>query len=66
MATQFADVELVASPVPPLVAERSNESVDNYESADDAWILAPRGIIIAILISLPFWALAGFTIYILI
>ncbi len=65
MATQLADAELLDPPKdhPPIA--RSQTIFEPYVAEEEGRSLASRGIVIAMLISLPFWALIAFTIFLL-
>ena len=65
MATQLADAALID---PRTIQQPAGRSVTGYDSEampDDGRLTAARGIVTAVLISTPFWALIAFTVYLL-
>lgn len=65
MATQMADADLLDPPMVPAEVVPPQTAIDSHGAEDEGHFLAPRGIIIAMLISLPFWALIAFTVFLL-
>ena len=65
MASQLADAELFDPQVVDTAVVRPPTVHDNHTAEEEGPSMASRGIVIAMLISLPFWALIAFTIFLL-
>jgi hypothetical protein len=66
MTAQSADAELIERRIDHEVAGRSLADYGADDAVeDDRRISAARGIAVAVMISVPFWALVGFTIYLI-
>ncbi|WP_428488651.1 hypothetical protein [Rhodopila sp.] len=64
MATYVAETELVEPRALHLPAARPNLAAE-FRGTDDTDGSAARGILIAVSLSVPFWMLIGFAIYLL-
>jgi hypothetical protein len=65
MSTQLAEAELTDLATVEDVVRRSGAEFGEDNTGDERHMSAPRGIVIAMLISLPFWGLVVFTVYML-
>jgi hypothetical protein len=63
MSTYIAELEMSISPAPPETTERV--VADDVLSPEPPFGIA-RGIITAVLLAIPFWALFAFALYLLI
>jgi hypothetical protein len=65
MSTQLAEAELTDLATVEDVVRRAAAEFGEDNTGDERQMSAARGIVIAMLISLPFWALVVFTVYML-
>ncbi|MDB5400545.1 MAG: hypothetical protein JWQ55_2563 [Rhodopila sp.] len=65
MATQLAEAALIDPRLVHEAAARPPATYDSNATQDDDRTTAGQGIAVAMLISVPFWALIAFTIYLL-
>ncbi len=63
MFTQVAETEFLQQPAESVGT--TGAKIGNPAFADDERLSPSRGIVTAVLLSAPFWALVGFTVYLL-
>lgn len=63
MGVQMSDAELDDLPIASEALEFPLSAYDGRDMANDDRLSAARGIMIAALLSLPFWALIAFAVY---
>jgi hypothetical protein len=65
MSTLFAEAELAGPVRIGDVARSAVVGFDEFDADEEQRLSAVRGIAAAVLISLPFWGLVAFTVYVL-